>query len=197
MGPADGKEPKTKTGTASWSGELGGACGDLGTFVPLVVGAMTVAGLAPAGVLFGFGAFLVAAGLAFGVPLAVQPMKAVSAALLTGGLGAGELVATGLVTGVVLLALGATGAIGHVARAVPKSVAAGLQLGLGLSMAWLGVKLAAETPWLGAVALSFLLGLMWLPRVPAAPLALMLAFGVAWAAGLTAPPAEPLPRAAE
>jgi len=32
------------SGRASWSGELGGACGDLGTFVPLVVGAMTVGG---------------------------------------------------------------------------------------------------------------------------------------------------------
>jgi predicted benzoate:H+ symporter BenE len=194
----EGKDPNSTEPEAaaqrrrtSWSGELGGACGDLGTFVPLVVGAMTVAGLAPAGVLFGFGAFLVAAGLFFALPLAVQPMKAVSAVLLTGGLGPGELVATGFVTGAVLLVLGATGAIGRVARAVPKSVAAGLQLGLGLSMAWLGLKLAAETPWLGGLALLALLGLTRLPRVPAAPLALALAFGVAWAAGLTAPPAWP------
>ena len=35
--------------------EFGGACGDLGTFIPHVIGAMTVAGLAPVGVLFGFG----------------------------------------------------------------------------------------------------------------------------------------------
>ena len=40
--------------------EASGACGDLGTFIPHVIGAMTVAGLAPAGVLFGFGAFLIA-----------------------------------------------------------------------------------------------------------------------------------------
>ena len=38
--------------------EIAGACGDLGTFIPHVIGAMTVAGLAPAGVLFGFAAFL-------------------------------------------------------------------------------------------------------------------------------------------
>ena len=31
--------------------ECSGACGDLGTFIPHVIGAMTVAGLAPAGVL--------------------------------------------------------------------------------------------------------------------------------------------------
>lgn len=100
MEAAEGrKAPEAKKDAAFWSGELGGACGDLGTFVPLVVGAMTVAGLAPAGVLVGFGAFLVAAGLAFGVPLAVQPMKAVAAVLLTGGLGPGELAAAGLMTG--------------------------------------------------------------------------------------------------
>ena len=43
--------------------EAAGACGDLGTFIPYVIGAMTVAGLAPAGVLFGFGVSLGATGL--------------------------------------------------------------------------------------------------------------------------------------
>jgi hypothetical protein len=38
-------------------------------------------------VLFGFGAFLIATGLLFGLPLPVLPMKAVSAVILTGGLG--------------------------------------------------------------------------------------------------------------
>ena len=66
--------------------EAAGACGDLGTFIPHVIGAMTVAGLAPAGVLFGFGVFLGATGLFSGLPLPVQPMKAISAMILTGGL---------------------------------------------------------------------------------------------------------------
>ena len=51
--------------------------GDLGTFIPHVIGAMTVAGLAPAGVLFGFAAFLIGTGLFYGLPLPVQPMKAI------------------------------------------------------------------------------------------------------------------------
>ena len=66
--------------------EVGGACGDLGTFIPHVIGAMTVAGLAPAGVLFGFGVFLISTGLFYGLPLPVQPRKAVSAGILTDGL---------------------------------------------------------------------------------------------------------------
>jgi len=76
--------------------EAAGACGDLGTFIPHVIGAMTVAGLAPAGVLFGFGVFLVATGLFYGLPLPVQPMKAISAMILTGGLRPGEVAATGI-----------------------------------------------------------------------------------------------------
>ena len=43
---------------------------------------MTVVGLALAGVLFGFAAFLIATGLFYGLPLPVQPMKAVSAVVL-------------------------------------------------------------------------------------------------------------------
>ena len=49
---------------------------------PHVIGTMTVAGLALAGVLFGFAAVLIAAGLFYGLPAAVQPMKAVSAVRL-------------------------------------------------------------------------------------------------------------------
>src|SRR6516225_11368460 len=112
--------------------ECSGACGDLGTFIPHVTGAITVAGLAPAGVLFGFAAFLIATGLLYRLPLPVQPMKAISAVILTGGLRPGEVAAAGMIIGVVLLVLGITGWIGRLARAIPQSVSAGLQLGLGL-----------------------------------------------------------------
>src|SRR6266699_1085454 len=106
--------------------ECSGACGDLGTFIPHVIGAITVAGLAPAGVLLGFGAFLIATGLFYGLPLPVQPMKAVSAVILTDGLRPGEVAAAGMMLGIVLLVLGITGWIGRLARAIPQSVSAGL-----------------------------------------------------------------------
>src|SRR5271169_483331 len=137
--------------------ECSGACGDLGTFIPHVIGAMTVAGLAPAGVLFGFGVCLIGSGLFYGLPVPVQPMKAVSAVILTGGLRAGEVAGAGLVMGVLLLALGITGAIGRAARFIPQSVSVGLQLGLGMLMAVLGIGLMLKTPWLGIGALALLL----------------------------------------
>src|SRR6476659_4522815 len=140
--------------------ECSGACGDLGTFIPHVIGAITVAGLAPAGVLVGFGAFFIASGLFYGLPMAVQPMKAISAVLVTGQVGPGEVAAAGLVLGLILIVLAATGSIGWLARVIPRAVSAGLQLGLGISMAALGVELMWRTPWLGISALALLVALM-------------------------------------
>src|SRR5690348_15032271 len=168
--------------------ECSGACGDLGTFIPHVIGAITVAGLAPAGVLFGFGAFLIATGLSYGLPLPVQPMKAVSAVILTDGLRPGEVAAAGLMLGAVLLLLGITGWIVHLARAIPQSVSAGLQLGLGLLMGLLGLKLMLQTPVLGFGASAALILLSRLPRVPAAPLVLVGAGLIGWATHATSPP---------
>ena len=141
---------------------------------------MTVAGLAPVGVLSGFGIFLIATGLFYGLPLPVQPMKAVSAVILTGGLRPGEVAAAGMMIGAVLLVLGITGWIGRLARAIPQSVSAGLQLGLGLLMGVLGLKLMLETPWIGFPALATLFLLTRIPRCPAAPIVLTAAAFVGW-----------------
>jgi hypothetical protein len=171
-------------------GEFGGAFGDLGTLLPLTLGAITVAGLAPAGILFGFGITLVGTGLFYGLPMPVQPMKAIAAVILTGDLDAGEVVAAGVLTGAILLVLGATGAMGRIAKLIPQSVTAGLQLGLGLSMGLLGLKLAIEAPWLGAAALMLLVCLMRLPRWPAAPTMLVAIVLAGWITGIVeAPPA--------
>jgi MFS superfamily sulfate permease-like transporter len=170
--------------------ELAGACGDLGTFIPHVIGAITVAGLAPAGVLVGFGAFYIASGLFYGLPMAVQPMKAVSAVLVTGQVGPGEVAAAGIALGLILLVLAATGTVGWLARVIPQSVSAGLQLGLGISMAVLGIELMWRTPWLGLVALALLAALLLLPRFPAAPAMLAAAIAAGYAAGIVQSPPD-------
>lgn len=170
--------------------ELAGACGDLGTLLPHTIGAITVAGLAPAGVLVGFGAFFIASGLFYGLPMAVQPMKAISAVLVTGQVGPGEIAAAGILVGATLLVLALTGTIGWLARVIPQSVSAGLQLGLGISMGLLGLELIWRTPWLGLPALALLAGLMLFPRFPAAPAMLAAAVAVGTLAGLVQVPAH-------
>ncbi|MFZ1428077.1 MAG: putative sulfate/molybdate transporter [Geminicoccaceae bacterium] len=180
--PASGSKPPHRRLIS----ECAGACGDLGTFIPHVIGAMTVAGLAPAGVLFGFGVSLVAAGLFYGLPMSVQPMKAVSAVLLTGQLSPAATAAAGLMIGIILLALGVTGLISRVARLIPQSVTAGLQLGLGLLMGWLGLRMVLQTPWIGIPALVLLFGVPHIrPQMPVAPFVLLAATGAGLATGLT------------
>lgn len=45
------------------AGEIGGAFGDLGTLLPILLGAVAVAGMSAAGLLVGFGVFFLATGL--------------------------------------------------------------------------------------------------------------------------------------
>ena len=168
--------------------ETSGAFGDLGMFLPHALGAITIAGLAPVGVLFGFGALLIASGLFYAIPMAVQPMKAVSAVVLTGELGPAEVAATGLVIGLVLLILGVTGWIGWLSRLIPQSVTSGLQLGLGLSLVALGLDLVMRTPWLGVGVLSLLVALMVLRALAAVPLVLAAAVGLGLATGISTVP---------
>lgn len=172
----------------SFIAECSGACGDLGTFIPHVIGAITVAGLNPFGVLAGFALFLVGSGWFYEIPMAVQPMKAVSAVILTSGMTPGEIAAAGIMLGIVLLVLGVSGLIGHVARVIPQSVGVGLQLGLGLLMGVLGIRLMLMAPVIGAAALVLLFALSRVPNCPAAPITLALAAFAGWVSGSTSFP---------
>lgn len=159
--------------------ELSGALGDLGTLLPLMLGTIVVAGLAPMPVMLGFAAFYIATAFYYRLPIPVQPMKAVAAVLLTAGIGAGGLAATGVMIGVALLVLGVTGWITRLARIVPQSVLAGLQLGLGLALALVSLHLMTESPVLAAVTVCLLVGLLLIPRLPSALIALAGAIALA------------------
>jgi hypothetical protein len=73
-------------------------------------------------------------------------------------------------------------------------VSAGLQLGLGLLMGVLGIRLMLQQPWIGFGALVASAGLSRFPRLPAAPIILVAAAFVGWAgsgANLDAPAFAP------
>ena len=125
--------------------ELAGSLGDLGTFLPLLVGMAAQNGLDFASALFFAGLFSVVTGLTFAVPMAVQPMKAIAAVALTEGLTVSEIVAAGITVSAVVLLLGLSGLIDAVDRLVPRSVVRGLQLALGLSLLIKGVQMVGRT----------------------------------------------------
>lgn len=165
-------------------GEFSGALGDLGTLLPLMLGAIAVVGLAPAPVLFGFAVFYILTAAYYRLPIPVQPMKAVAAVLLTTQMSPAALGASGVMIGGVLLVLGATGWIARLARLVPQSVLAGLQFGLGLALALVSLTLMASAPAIAAATLVLLLGLMAVPRCPSALVALAAAVALAQALGV-------------
>merc|ERR1719424_2171416 len=103
--------------------EVSGSLGDLGTFIPLLVG------------------------LTWDAPMCVQPMKTIAAVGIAEGLSSQQVALAGMMTSAMVLLLGASSAILLVARLVPDAVVRGMQLGLGMSLALKGCALvAADTP---------------------------------------------------
>src|SRR5688572_5446025 len=131
-------------------GEVSGSLGDLGTFLPLLLGMASQNGLDFAAALFFAGLFNLATGLLFTIPMAVQPMKAIAAVALTRGLTPAEIAAAGAGVSAVVLVLGLAGLIDRAASAIPRSVVRGIQLSLGWSLVVKGAAMAAAAPaWLG------------------------------------------------
>jgi predicted benzoate:H+ symporter BenE len=167
--------------------EVSGSLGDLGTFLPHIVGAITVVGMAPTGILATFGLFYALSGAFYGVPMAVQPMKAASAAVLIEPMNPGAIAGAGLVIGAFFLLIGVTGIVGRIARALPPTIAAGLQLGLGLSLGALGIRLMGAQLWLGVVISAVMLALMRYERMPVALIAVIAGITVGQLLGIAPP----------
>ncbi|MCE2999326.1 MAG: molybdate transporter family protein [Betaproteobacteria bacterium] len=166
------------------SREFSGAFGDLGTLVPFLLAYITVVGVAPAGMLLGFGLALIAAGCYFGTPMAVQPMKAIGAVAIAGAAQTATVtpeavaVAT-LATGLIWLFMGLTGAAARLLRWIGRPVIIGITLGLGLAFMLQGTQLMAQAPWFAAPLL--VLTVLLLARKAILAMLLILGSGAAWA----------------
>ena len=114
-------------------------------------------------------------------------MKAASAAVLIEPMDPAAIAGAGLVIGAVFLILGITGIVSRLARALPASIAAGLQLGLGLSLGALGIRLIETQIWLGVAISVLMIGLMRYRRSPVALVAVLSDIGVGQALGITLP----------
>lgn len=137
--------------------EANGALGDIGTLLPLAIGAIALAGLSAQQVFLSFGLFYVATGLIYRLPIPVQPMKAVAAVALVSAATPGAIAVAGVLIGVTLLFLGGSGLIDRLARLVPQSVLSGLQLGLGLALGWIALGLMADQVIVGVLSLGIAL----------------------------------------
>lgn len=136
------------------SGEFTGAIGDSVTVFPVVVAVAALTELSLARLLLGFAAFQIVWGLHYGLPVSVEPMKALAALVIAGALTASELALAGLLAGVVLLVVGSTGTLGRIERYVGQPVIRGVQLGVGLILLETGVRLSLDGPTLALVSMG-------------------------------------------
>jgi MFS superfamily sulfate permease-like transporter len=150
--------------------ELSGAFGDIGTDLPLLVGLIPAAGFDSASVFIIFGLFQMLSGVLYGLPMPMQPLKAmavivIGAAATSNAIKANVVHGAGLAIGIIMIALSLSGALALIAKWIPKCVVRGIQFGLGLLLAqlalgnyvhthgWQGYALAAA-----AFAVVILLG---------------------------------------
>ena len=180
--------------------EWSGAMGDLGTDMPLLVGMIVAAHLDAATVFLVYGLLQLATGTVYRMPMPVQPLKAVAAIVIAGGISREVLAAGGLTIGVLMLVLSLTGGLAWMQRIVPAVVVRGIQLGLGLQLGRLALEKFVPQDGAGGyvVAALALVLVVWVrdkPRIP--PALVVLPVGAAWAAwrwhagtllGFTAPP---------
>lgn len=156
--------------------ELSGALGDLGTLLPLMI-AMAIKGSIDLGSTLVFsGLANILTGVFFGIPLPVQPMKAIAAVAISQGFSKEETAAAGLTMGVAVFLLSATGLLKWLNRVVPVSVVKGIQVGAGLSLVIsAGTSLVKPLGWVSPAwdnrvwaiaAFLFLLLATLVPRIP-------------------------------
>jgi len=152
--------------------EASGSLGDLGTFLPLVLGMARQNGLDLGMALFFAGLLNLLTGLAFAIPMAVQPMKAIAAVALTQGLTVPQILAAGMIVSAVVTLLGLLGWVDRLGRLIPDSVVRGMQLGLGMSLALKGLEMAGASGsdrwWLALPAALFGWWFIGSRRVPVA-----------------------------
>lgn len=192
-------EPQPRSPIRFDRNELSGAFGDMGTDLPLLIGMIVASGLDPARTLLVFGAFQIATGIHYRIPMPVQPLKVVAAIVIAQRIPPEVLLGGGLAIGLLMLVLTGTGLLDWIARVVPHVVIRGLQLGLGLQLALVALRdfipsLGAAGYLLAAVSGAIVLVLFGNRRVPPAPL--VIAAGMIFALVAAEPALATLDRAA-
>jgi len=148
--------------------ELSGALGDFGTLFPLAIGLIAINGLNPAGLFVMLGLTNIALGLIYRLPMPLQPKKVIAAVAIAQKWPPGMIYASGFGLGLTWLFLVFTGLLRKLLQITPGFVVRGIQLALGVSLAWQAVKMMAPAPWLGLLSLAVVVLLRENRKAPAA-----------------------------
>ena len=181
--------------------EISGSLGDLGTFLPIVIALTEGQQISLTTTLVFTGLYNILTGAFFGIPLPVQPMKAITAVAILKSLTAGEIAAAGIFVSTCILFFSVSGLLTWFTRVVPIPVVKGIQVGAALSLVLAagGKALSAlswTTPWADnylwmVLAFLALLATNLRPRTPYALIVFLI--GIAFAMILVADTGGHLP----
>lgn len=170
--------------------EISGSLGDLGSFLPIVIALTLSHQISLPTTLVLTGIFHILTACFFGIPLPMQPMKAIAAVALLKNFTAGQTQAAGIFVAACILFFSVTGLLRWFTSVVPIPVVKGIQVGAGLSLIIsAGAKAVNELSWTGPswadnyiwVMFTFMALLMSaaVPRMPYALLIMMLGLALA------------------
>ncbi|KAH8693863.1 putative sulfate transporter [Talaromyces proteolyticus] len=114
--------------------EISGSLGDLGTFLPITIALAVNNTISLSSTLVFSGIANILTGLFFGIPLPVQPMKAIAAVAMANVFTNGEIAAAGIFVAACIFVFSVTGLLRWFSDAVPIPVVKGIQVGAGLSL---------------------------------------------------------------
>jgi len=163
--------------------ELSGAFGDIGTDLPLIIGMLLATNLQISNTLIVYGILQIITSVIYGIPMPVQPLKAVAMIVITQNISSEVIWGGGLAIGVIMLILTLTGLIVWLNKVIPKTVIRGIQLGLGLQLCLLAVKdyiPADKTTGYVFALIAFLIGLILIGNRKYPPAIFILALGVVY-----------------
>lgn len=123
--------------------EATAAVADLGTLLPITAGLVLLNGLDARAALLFAGLLFVVAALVYGIPMAVQPIKAAAAIAIATKAPPEVIAAAGIGLGAVLLVLAVTRLAPLLARLFPKPIIRGNQLGVGLLLVFAAYGMAS------------------------------------------------------
>lgn len=165
--------------------EISGSFGDLGTFLPIAIALAVNGTVSLSSTLVFSGLYNVITGLFFGIPLPVQPMKAIAAVAIARSFSNGSIAAAGIFVSVCILIFSVTGLLHWFTNAIPIPVIKGIQVGAGLSLiiaaggsmlsslSWAHPSWADNRIW-AIAAFLFLLGSHIYRKIPYALVVLLL-----------------------
>ncbi|KAG9235055.1 hypothetical protein BJ875DRAFT_483596 [Amylocarpus encephaloides] len=114
--------------------EISGSLGDLGTLLPLMIALAVNNSISLSTTLVFSGLWNILTGVFFGIPLPVQPMKAIAAVAISREWSIEKTVSAGFTTAGVVLFLSVTGLLRWFTHAIPTPVVKGIQVGAGISL---------------------------------------------------------------